>query len=155
MLYKFQAIIKRKSNTNGIRGWVQIYLRNEWSSCIVEYKIKGLTDGLHGFHIHEKRVNEEDNDCMSTCAHFNPTNELHGYHIGDLCYNINSEDGIASGKFSYPRLNDFIQYLGETSIVIHKDTDNMGVFAGNFDSESVTTGKAGKRLACANFKRYY
>merc|ERR1712226_542359 len=50
--------------------------------------IRNLTPGKHGFHIHQKRVS--NNDCKSTGGHYNPDLVDHGaptdekHHVGDL-----------------------------------------------------------------------
>ena len=47
-----------------------------------------LSKGLHGFHIHSSGDLSEH--CDSLCAHYNPTNDVHGgptsfnRHLGDL-----------------------------------------------------------------------
>lgn len=39
---------------------------------LIEGKIEGLTEGKHGFHIHER--GDLSQGCASTGAHFNPEN---------------------------------------------------------------------------------
>ena len=36
----------------------------------VKYEIKGLKEGMHGFHIHE--YGDMSEGCKSACSHFNP-----------------------------------------------------------------------------------
>lgn len=153
----YRALIDSKNSNsysiNGIHGVVFIiqYLENS----LIEYDIYGLEDGLHGFHIHEKPVSttkRSKNPCDCTCGHYNPTNDVHGYHVGDLCYNIFSYNGRANGQFVYSRLKEHHD-INNTSIVVHQDEDNKGAVNGHLDEQSLTSGKAGKRLACANLIR--
>ena len=133
----------------------------------VEYDINGLTNGLHGFHIHDKPLNMNsfmnENPCKECCSHFNGGMPIwsektqfgtpHGQHLGDLCFNIESVNGVSVGSFVdhkisiIPGQNNCI--IGR-SIVIHADPDNMGSLNNFYDTTSLTTGGAGDRVACAN-----
>jgi Cu-Zn family superoxide dismutase len=137
------------SNKNEIEGIINI---TEFKNGLeIEYKITGLTDGLHGFHIHE--YGDLSEGCKSGCSHFNPFNETHGglntkhRHAGDLG-NILSQNNNASGKIFVNKLclksNDTLSILGRM-IIIHDKEDDLG--KGN-DTESLKTGNAGERLAC-------
>jgi len=115
------------------------------------YEINGLSDGKHGFHIHN--YGDLTDGCKSACAHFNPENKNHGgrnteeRHIGDLG-NITSKNNLSKGFFydKYISLDYKHKYciIGR-SIIIHKDEDDLGK-GGN--EESKKTGNAGSRLAC-------
>tara|TARA_B000000557_G_C20793657_1_gene452243 strand:+ start:1135 stop:1647 length:513 start_codon:yes stop_codon:yes gene_type:complete len=117
----------------------------------IMYDIKGLSDGLHGFHIHE--YGDLTDGCTSSCSHFNPFNKKHGglnsseRHVGDLG-NIISKNNIAKGiiydKLTTLNHNDICCILGRC-VVVHEDEDDLGL--GN-NEESKKTGNAGKRLAC-------
>lgn len=137
-------------NMNNITGTIYFIPKNEKLS--VKYLIKGLKDGLHGFHIH--RYGDMTQGCASGCEHFDPKHSHHGgphssvRHAGDLG-NILSKNGLASGSVTVdgisvdPKKNNSI--IGRM-IVIHKDPDDLG--KGKTD-ESLTTGSAGERIACA------
>jgi Cu-Zn family superoxide dismutase len=90
---------------------------------------------------------------MSACAHFNPTNKKHGCpgnkerHVGDLG-NIQADK---NGSAKYIFYDNVIRLSGKNSIIgrsiiIHADEDDCGT-GGN--EESLKTGNAGKRIACA------
>lgn len=107
--------------------------------------LKGLSEGKHGFHIHEF------GDCSaidggSAGGHFNPTNKNHGApedaerHIGDLG---NIEAG-ADGMASYSRVDSVLTLSGENSILGRA----VIVHAGEDDLTSQPTGDAGARAAC-------
>ena len=136
-------------NNNNIEGYVKFI--NKEHKTKIEYEIKGLSDGEHGFHIH--KYGDLSDGCKSACAHFNPTNSVHGSrtskqrHIGDLG-NIVSKNGLSKGYFydkfislDYKHKNCIIG----RSIIIHADRDDLGKGG---DEESLKTGNAGKRLAC-------
>jgi Cu-Zn family superoxide dismutase len=112
--------------------------------------VSGLTEGPHGFHVHEK--GDVTNGCISTGSHFNPQGNKHGgpsdetRHAGDLG-NIQADNtGVA--QFSYS--DSLISLVGAHNIlgravVVHADVDDMG--RGGF-TDSLTTGHAGSRVAC-------
>ncbi|XP_026826689.1 superoxide dismutase [Cu-Zn], chloroplastic isoform X2 [Ooceraea biroi] len=112
--------------------------------------IRGLTEGLHGFHVHEK--GDMSNGCLSTGAHFNPENVTHGApedtvrHVGDLGNIQANSDGEAIVNIT----DNIISLTGSNSIlgrtiVVHSGEDDLG--KGNTTASS-STGNAGDRLAC-------
>jgi Cu-Zn family superoxide dismutase len=139
----------------------------------ISFEIFGLDDGLHGFHIHEKPLtllSNYDSPCKECCSHFNggvpilseknPYGTPHGLHLGDLCFNINSTNGVASGTFDDYNLSIIPgrdNNIVGRSIVIHANQDDMGILGEVYSSddgiESLITGNAGDRVACANI--YY
>ena len=111
-----------------------------------------IAKGEHGFHIHE--YGDLSDGCNSACAHYNPFGKSHGCpgspirHVGDLG---NLQIDIF-GNAKYKTSDDIIQLSGEYSIIgrsliIHANRDDCG-FGGN--EESLKTGNAGARIACAS-----
>jgi len=130
----------------------------------IDLHLTGLKpNSLHGFHVHE--AGDLTDKCMSMCSHFNPYNKTHGgpdsvhRHVGDLG-NIKTNK---KGEAKYSFYDDVIKLRGFKSnilgrgLIIHEDEDDCG--HGQND-ESLKTGNAGKRIACAvigyakeNFKK--
>uniref|UniRef100_A0A6C0LML3 superoxide dismutase n=1 Tax=viral metagenome TaxID=1070528 RepID=A0A6C0LML3_9ZZZZ len=119
----------------------------------IELNLKGLNPlSLHGFHVHE--AGDLTDKCTSMCAHFNPYNDTHGCpgmskrHVGDLG-NIKAN---VKGEAKYTFFDDMIKLRGSKcnilgrGLIIHADEDDCGK-GGN--AESLKTGNAGKRIACA------
>jgi len=106
---------------------------------------------LHGFHVHE--AGDLTDKCLSMCAHFNPYDKNHGgpesthRHVGDLGNLHTNKKGEA--KYYH---DDKIKLRGSKcniigrGLIIHEDEDDCGK-GGN--DESLKTGNAGKRIACA------
>ena len=113
-------------------------------------KISGLKPGKHGFHIHES--GDLSVGCKSLCSHFNPYKKNHGgpndkeRHVGDLGNIIANKNGVAkiNIKDGLIKLHGKCNVIGR-SFIIHEDEDDCG--KGGF-SDSLTTGHAGKRIAC-------
>lgn len=107
-------------------------------------KIKGLTPGLHGFHVHEK------GDCsdpkgMSAGPHYNPDNQPHGnyhqgsHHAGDLPNLKANQKGYAILTYRIHGKNIADSGFLGRSIIIHADED---------DYHSQPAGNSGNRIAC-------
>ena len=111
----------------------------------VEAEMTGLSEGKHGFHIHQL------GDCSapdgtSAGGHFDPENMPHGgpndaeRHVGDLG---NIEAG-ADGNATLSLTDTLIAFHGERSIIGRA----IIVHAGEDDLTSQPTGDAGARVAC-------
>lgn len=136
---------------DNIRGYVKF---SEMDNKIqIDLFLTGLKPNFqHGFHIHE--AGDLTDKCTSMCSHFNPYGNTHGCpglknrHVGDLG-NIQTNN---RGDAKYTFFDDVIKLRGTKAniigrgLVIHEDTDDCGL-GGNV--ESLKTGNAGKRIACA------
>jgi Cu-Zn family superoxide dismutase len=120
---------------------------------VIDLNLSGLKpNSLHGFHVHE--AGDLTDKCTSMCAHFNPYGKNHGCpgmserHVGDLG-NIKTN---SKGEAKYSFYDNVIKLRGSKSniigrgLIIHEDEDDCGK-GGN--AESLKTGNAGKRIACA------
>jgi Cu-Zn family superoxide dismutase len=118
----------------------------------ISLNLKGLNpNSRHGFHVHE--AGDLTDKCTSMCAHFNPYGKTHGCpgmrerHVGDLG-NIETN---AKGEAKYAFYDNVIKLRGKCNIlgrglIIHADEDDCGK---GKNAESLKTGNAGKRIACA------
>lgn len=95
--------------------------------------------GPFGFHIHEYgicEITDSNNPFQSAGGHYNPTNQPHGNHAGDLPV-LFSNNGytmmrVFTDKFT---VDDIIG----RSILIHENPD---------DYRAQPAGNSGKRIAC-------
>ena len=144
------AIAVFHKNNGSIHGTVEFIEENNKVKIIID--LAGLKKSAkHGFHVHEK--GDLSNGCESMCAHYNPFGKKHGCpgmserHVGDLGNLVTDIFGNAN----YSTTDTVIRLSGEYSIIgrgliIHEDPDDCGL--GN-NAESLKTGNAGKRIACA------
>jgi len=140
-------------NGKKVKGTVVFTEDLENNQVIIDIDLHGLKNNfLHGFHVHE--YGDMSDGCQSMCKHFNPYGKSHGpndsheRHIGDLGNIRTNSFGIAK----YQTTDSFIKLRGTKAniigrgLIIHADTDDLGN-GGN--EESLKTGNAGKRIACA------
>jgi Cu-Zn family superoxide dismutase len=135
-----------------IQGSVRFTEDLRTGKVLIDIDLKGIKKGLHGFHVHE--CGDMSEKCESMCAHFNPFGHPHGgpedklRHVGDLGNLIVDEKGIAK----YQTQDHMIKLRGTKSniigrgLIIHADEDDLGKGG---EKDSLTTGHAGKRIACA------
>uniref|UniRef100_A0A2Z4GT64 Superoxide dismutase [Cu-Zn] n=1 Tax=Cucurbita pepo TaxID=3663 RepID=A0A2Z4GT64_CUCPE len=143
---KAVAVLKGTSNVEGVVTLTQ----EDDGPTTVNVRITGLTEGLHGFHLHE--YGDTTNGCISTGPHFNPNKLTHGApedeirHAGDLGNIVAKADGVAEATI----VDNQIPLSGPNSVVgrafvVHELADDLG--KGGHELSS-TTGNAGGRLAC-------
>jgi len=136
-----------------IKGTVKFTEDLNNNAVVIDLHLSGLKpNSLHGFHVHE--AGDLSDKCTSMCAHFNPYGKTHGCpgmterHVGDLG-NIKTN---SKGEAKYSFYDDVIKLRGTKcniigrGLIIHEDEDDCGK-GGN--AESLKTGNAGKRIACA------
>ena len=111
---------------------------------LIEADIEGLTEGNHGFHIHEwGDISKPDG--TSAGGHFNPDHKDHAgpgdamRHAGDLG-NITADE---NGKAHYEQVDSLISFSGKHNIIGRA----IIIHVGEDDLVSQPTGDAGGRVA--------
>ena len=144
------AIASIDSGDGKVAG-VAKFIQKTGEKAQVYVEMNGLTAGKHGIHIHE--FGNLSQGCTSAGAHYNPYGRNHGgpsallRHVGDLG-NLESNGPTLTTVLN--NLDPFVQLYGTMSVVgrsvvIHADEDDLGLGG---QSDSLTTGHAGARLAC-------
>ena len=111
----------------------------------VQGSFEGLTQGQHGFHIHQYG-DCTASDGTSAGGHYNPTGNQHGSptqdnrHMGDMGNLPAAEDGSASIDY----VDSKIELNGPNSVIGR----GIIVHGGQDDFESQPSGAAGPRKAC-------
>jgi Cu-Zn family superoxide dismutase len=141
-------------DTKKIKGTVRFIQPPTTAPVVsVQVELQGLKkNGVHGFHIHE--YGDMSDQCTSMCSHFNPTNSNHGgphskiRHVGDLGNLRADKDGKVKITFTDPliKLTGTKCNIIGRGLIIHEDEDDLGMGG---DEQSLKTGNAGKRIACA------
>ncbi|XP_063973658.1 superoxide dismutase [Cu-Zn]-like [Diachasmimorpha longicaudata] len=149
-----KAMVEVKAyNENGmpVEGPMGVLTLEQYPEGVrINGSIMGLSEGQHGFHVHEK--GDISKGCMSAGAHYNPYMTPHGSpmdplrHVGDLGNIEAGADGTAQIDIMdhYLTLTGVRGAIGRT-IVVHEKPDDLG--RGNTE-DSMKTGSAGARLAC-------
>ena len=136
-----------------IKGSIYFIENQDKNIVTIKLNLSGLPKNKElGFHIHA--AGDLSDGCTSACAHFNPFNTVHGgkdskvRHVGDLGNITTDKNGNCKIEFddNMIKLRGYKQNIIGRSIVIHGQKDDLGK-GGN--SESLKTGNAGKRIACA------
>lgn len=142
-----RTVVVELEPTEGSEVEGTVTLTDRGTGVQVAAELTGLTEGDHGFHIHE------NGDCSAPDAssagdHFAPDDNPHGgpddrpdeAHAGDMG-NITAD---GSGEASFDRefadmVFDGDRGIAGRAIVVHSDADDL---------ESQPSGDAGDRMAC-------
>lgn len=105
--------------------------------------LEGWSPGTYAFHVHAIGLCTAP-DFTSAGPHFNPTNQKHGNHKGDMPNVTVAADGTARIE---ARIEGATLYSGEMPVL---DTDGAAVVVHAKPDDGVTdpAGNAGPRLAC-------
>jgi len=114
---------------------------------MINAKVKGVSPGLHGFHIHETGSCEDGGKAAG--GHFNPKHVSHGFllvhgflgaHAGDLGNQNIEADGTGELEVTLPGLSlSTGEYnVSGKSVILHENADDFGQ----------PTGNAGGRIGC-------
>ncbi len=142
-VYEKAVCILHPTEGNETKGTITFTRTDSGVKIVAD--IEGLSEGKHGFHIHEYG-DCSDPEGKSAGGHFDPDNKEHGApddedrHVGDLGNVIAGEDG----KAHYERVDNVIELNGNNSIIGRA----IIVHAGEDDLVSQPIGDAGARLAC-------
>ena len=131
-----KAIIRGDEEYARIRG--EVLFRRVNDGVLVTAKISGLPkseSGFYGFHIHEGKSCEGDG-FPKTKGHYNPKNQPHPSHAGDLPPLLSCK-GSAYMQVKTDRFR-ICDIIGRT-VIIHSDTD---------DFRTQPSGDAGEKIAC-------
>ena len=127
---------------NNVKGKVTFTQTD--GGILIEANVEGLSEGKHGFHIHEFG-DISKSDGTSAGGHFNPEHKDHAgphdvvRHAGDFGNLI----ADANGNAHYERVDSLISFEGVNNIIgraiiVHADEDDL---------VSQPTGDAGGRVA--------
>jgi Cu-Zn family superoxide dismutase len=118
------------------------------NGVLLKADLKGLPEGEHGFHIHEKGACSPD--FKAAGGHFALEGEKHGFatedgpHAGDMP-NIHVP---ASGQLTIEVLNPNVSLQDEEGSLLDEDGSAVVIHAKPDDYTSQPSGGAGDRIAC-------
>lgn len=138
-----------------VHGVIRFYQECVCQPVRVEFSLTGTPNEVHAIHVHE--WGDLRKGCESLGAHYDRLGtHTHGSifvpnrprHAGDLINNIEFD---SKGRFRFTYMDNMLTLFGDDSIfgrsiVIHAKQDDLGLGG---DAESLKTGNAGKRIACA------
>lgn len=132
-------------------GFVHFAQRVPRTPVYVRMRFRGPPGEVHAIHIH--KWGDTRRGCESLGPHYDPKGNTHGSvfvpkrprHAGDLINNLTfDQDGWFEYAYMDPMLN--VESIVGRSVVIHAGEDDLGLGG---DAESLKTGNAGQRIACA------
>ena len=136
---------KNNSQTTGT-----VVFSQEGNFVTMKAQMKGLSEGIHAIHLHEKADCSSD-DGKSTGGHWNPTFSKHGawgaaegYHRGDIGNFEVDSLGIGTVQFSTDQwcisCDDPVKNIVGKAVIVHQGADDL---------VSQPSGAAGARVSCA------
>ena len=107
---------------SGVSGTVTFKQSVKGGTTTITYKVSGLSQGDHGFHVHQ--FGDLSQGCKSAGGHYNPFKKEHGgpkddnRHVGDLGNITANKDGVAEGTIEdkLVSLGMFLLHFKSTNI---------------------------------------
>jgi Cu-Zn family superoxide dismutase len=125
---------------------------SQWRNKVtVAGRVRGLTPGFHGFHIHA--VGKCEGPAFTSAGgHLKVDPQTHGSHAGDMPSLLVNADGTASAAFETDRFT--LRQLRDAdgaAVMVHAGPDNFANIPpryGTPDQTTLDTGDSGDRVAC-------
>ena len=157
-----------KFDSKNVKGFIKFHQCFNQNGTHISINLYDLEpDKKRAIHVHE--FGDERQGCKSLGGHWNPSNNSHGSiyletprHAGDLINNLSPDSkGIFNLQYYDPLINlygNIEQSIIGRSVVIHAGVDDLGLGGLNNQGEivnykvhedSLKTGNAGSRMACA------
>lgn len=140
------SVIGAEGNTMGV-----VMLEETPAGLLITTDIKGLPEGDHGFHFHQKGVCDVAQKFTTAGGHFTPGQEKHGLmvmggpHGGDMPNQHVGADGVLKAQV----LNTRVTLASGANSLLDTDGSALVIHAGADDYKSQPAGDAGDRIACA------
>ena len=131
----------------------------------VDVILSGVTEGLEAFYGIHLHANDDDGTCDPAAdpvfsdvgGHWNPTDEPHGHHAGDLPAVFIGADGSGSASSTIRPLE--ASDLEGRAVILHAGADNLANIPDRYetvgsepvagpDEMTLATGDAGPRYVC-------
>ncbi|HET9221900.1 MAG TPA: superoxide dismutase family protein [Roseiflexaceae bacterium] len=131
----------------------EVKFEQERNGVDVRVKVRGLTPGFHGFHIHTTGSCVAA-DFASAGSHYNPTGETHGHHAGDMPTLQVNPDGTGEARFTIASFQVGQLFDADGSaLIVHAAADNYANIPPRYapngpDATTLGTGDSGSRVAC-------
>jgi Cu-Zn family superoxide dismutase len=119
-------------------------LTDDGTGVDVALLVENMAPGTYAFHIHETGTCTPP-DFKSAGAHFNPTNQRHGAHKGDLPNVTVGADGKGQVE---TRVEGVSLAGGDEMAIVDADGAAMMIHAHADDGMTDPSGNAGARIAC-------
>ncbi|MEJ2458791.1 MAG: superoxide dismutase family protein [Novosphingobium sp.] len=121
------------------------------TGVLVSTDLKGLPEGEHGFHFHEKGLCDPAAKFKTSGGHFAPGGHKHGLmvmggpHGGDMPNQYVGPDGVLKTQI----LNTGVTLTPGPKSLLDADGSALVIHSGADDYKSQPSGAAGSRIACA------
>ncbi|CDO39001.1 MULTISPECIES: superoxide dismutase family protein [Novosphingobium] len=128
-----------------------VTLQDTPTGVLVTTDIKGLPEGEHGFHFHEKGICQPAEKFATSGGHFAAGAAMHGLmveggpHGGDMPNQHVGADGVLETQI----LNTGVTLAPGPKSLEDADGSALVIHAGADDYKSQPSGAAGGRIACA------
>jgi Cu-Zn family superoxide dismutase len=148
--HRGKRAVARLVDSQGARvGTVTLF---QWRGRVtVAGRVRGLSPGFHGFHVHA--VGRCEGPAFTSAGgHMAAPGQTHGAHMGDMPSLLVNADGTASAAFETDRFTiGQLRDADGSAVMVHAGPDNFANIPARYgapDQETLNTGDSGARVAC-------
>jgi len=133
----------------------RVVLEQTGAGVLISVDISGLTEGEHGFHIHQTGICNPGEQFKTAGGHFSPGSHAHGLrdksgpHAGDMP----NQHVSAGGRLRAQVLNGSVTLRTGKNALFDADGSALIIHADADDYVSQPSGAAGRRIGCAVIAR--